>query len=231
MPIMPLNWCLTAGLPIGIPRGTQQEFDDAASLVSMIFGALTVLLMPAQAISIYFGWPARRWIGQIPPTALPGVWRSCTVGSVCAAPPALIIANHRLARHCHHFGGGAHRFCGEAGGREMAVLRSARQVAAFDLCRSSAPSQDRRGQCRDRPQIARWRSGRVVRGGHIKRRQPRAAVPHCTDWRSSYGVEFSRRRTVSVQPPRLHVGRQGMPLGREERPSLPGTAASICGRI
>jgi hypothetical protein len=29
----------------------------------------------------------------------------------------------------------------------------------------------------------------------------------------------------------LHVGRQGMPLGREERPSLPGTAASICGRI
>ncbi len=62
----------------------------------LIFAAFTVLLMPAQALSVAFGWRSRRWIPHKyhrAVCAIIGV-RVHVVGSCAKRRPLLIVANH-----------------------------------------------------------------------------------------------------------------------------------------
>ena len=62
----------------------------------IIFAAFTVLLMPAQALSVAFGWRSRRWIPwkyHQAVCALIGV-RVHVVGTCSQRRPLLIVANH-----------------------------------------------------------------------------------------------------------------------------------------
>jgi lyso-ornithine lipid O-acyltransferase len=62
----------------------------------LVFGSLTAILMPVQALSVFFKWPARRWIPvkyHRTLCALLGI-RVKIIGTCAQRRPLLIVANH-----------------------------------------------------------------------------------------------------------------------------------------
>jgi 1-acyl-sn-glycerol-3-phosphate acyltransferase len=190
----------------------------------VIFGVFTVLLMPAQAISVYFGWPSRR---RIPVKyhrllcKLLGV-RVHGLGSCAQRRPLLIVANHSSWLDIVIISAAA-----------PVVFVAKREVAKWPffgllakLQRSIFVDRQRRHKTGEvNAEIARrlLDGDPVVLFGEGTSSDGNRVLPFRTALIGAAHTALSAADVghVSVQPLSLaYVGRQGMPLGREERRQL-----------
>ena len=189
-----------------------------------LFGLLTVVLMPAQALSVYFKWPSRRWIPVMYHRMLCrliGV-RIKVIGECRKRRPLLIVANHSSWLDIVIISAAA-----------PVVFVAKREVASwpfFGLCaklqRSIFVDRQRRQKTGEvNAEIAQRliEGDPVVLFGEGTSSDGNRVLPFRTALIGAAHTALTSARLghVSIQPLSVaYVGRHGMPLGRVERRSL-----------
>ena len=100
------------------------------------------------------------------------------------------------------------------------LVGTAAKIAAHGVRRPLAPPPDRRRHRRDRPAAGRRHLGGAVRGRHLERRQPRAAVPLGAGRRGQGGERARRERHPDPADVDLLHRLNGIPMGRQHRPTV-----------
>jgi 1-acyl-sn-glycerol-3-phosphate acyltransferase len=189
-----------------------------------IFAALTVLLMPAQALSVAFGWRSRRWIPHKYHRALCALIgiRVHAVGSCAQQRPLLIVANHASWLDIIIISAAA-----------PVVFVAKREVATWPLFgllaklqRSVFVDRQRRHKTGEvNAEIARRLADGdpVVLFGEGTSSDGNRVLPFRTALIGAAHTALTAAQVghVSVQPLSLaYVRRHGLPLGRAERRAL-----------